>query len=108
MDEYIERVPFAELVEHLNKKEPCKNCYHMAACDAWIRNATTLYDDYDYSVENCPYYKPTADVVKVVRCKDCGHSFFDDRVGWCEEIEGLVREDFYCALGEKVDVKGDD
>lgn len=65
MAEYIERVPFAGLIEHLDKKELCKNCYHRAACDAWVRNATTLYDDYIYSVENCPYYKPTADVVEV-------------------------------------------
>ena len=65
MAEYIERVPFSELVEHLDKKEPCKNCYHRAACDAWVRNATTQYDDYDYSVENCPYHIQTADVAEV-------------------------------------------
>ena len=65
MAEYIERVPFEELIEHLKKKEPCKNCYHRVACDAWVRNATTLYDDYIYSVENCPYHKTTADVVEV-------------------------------------------
>lgn len=53
------------LVEHLNKQESCKKCYHRAACEAWVRNATTLYDDYDYSVENCPYYVDTADVQEV-------------------------------------------
>ena len=79
MAEYIKRVPFEALIEHLNKKEPCKNCYHRAACDAWVRNATTLYDDYSYSVKNCPYYKPAADVVEVVRCKDC--LYFEYKIG---------------------------
>lgn len=34
----------------------CKNCKHKEACAAWIRHGETLYDDFDYSVENCPYY----------------------------------------------------
>ena len=112
MAEYIERVPFAELIEHLDKKEPCKNCYHRAACDAWVRNVTTLYDDYIYSVENCPYYKPTADVVEVVRCKDC--KLYDMRNAKCllnsEEADQYSRGyDFemyandFCSYGERKD-----
>lgn len=73
MAKYNEREELLDLVKHLGKYNRCKNCYHLASCDAWVRNVTTLYDDYSYSVENCPYYTPTADVVEVVRCKDCCH-----------------------------------
>ena len=94
MPEYIEREALLELVEHLDKNERCKNCYLLSSCDAWVRNATTLYDDYIYSVENCPYYISTADVVEVehgewkddlfvknkypsVKCSECNIRFCD-------------------------------
>lgn len=129
MAEYIERVPFESLIEHLDKKEPCKNCHHRAACDAWVRNATTLYDDYDYSVENCPYYVATADVVEVrhgewnIRSEI--HQMFDDvdeelfvECPFCqrryhvpfefedEKILEYAREEYpYCHCGAKMDGK---
>lgn len=34
----------------------CKICIHEQACAAWIRHGETLYDDFEYSVEGCPYY----------------------------------------------------
>lgn len=36
----------------------CKSCIHDEACQAWIRHGKTFYDDFEYSVENCPYYSP--------------------------------------------------
>lgn len=101
--EYIEREALLELVEHLDKYERCKNCYHLSSCDVWVRHGTTLYDDYDYSVENCPYYIPTADVVEVrhgewvehgnwfghieYKCTSCNDTTFDasemDYCPWC-------------------------
>ena len=114
MARYINRVPFEELIEHLNKKEPCKNCYHRAACDAWVRNATTLYDDYIYSVENCPYHKPTADVVEVKH----GYWIYDYSAGklggtdapLCEKCsvcgEYTVDEENFCPnCGAKMDAE---
>lgn len=62
--EYIEREAALNLL-----KEPCKRCYHRVACEAWVRNGTTLYDDFNYSVEDCPYFQPAADVVEVVHAK---------------------------------------
>ncbi len=75
--------------EHLDKHERCKNCYHLSSCAVWVRHGTTLYDDYDYSVENCPYYISATDVVEVrhgewksvysnnmgivYECSECGH-----------------------------------
>lgn len=47
------------------------------------------------------------DVVKVVRCKDCKHSRADDVFGgrWCQFPESIkrVREEFFCANGERKD-----
>lgn len=48
-----------------------------------------------------------ADYVQVVRCKDCKHSRTDDVFGgrWCQKPGSikLVREDFFCADGERKD-----
>ena len=34
----------------------CNNCFHKEVCNSWINHGKTLYDDFDYSVEDCPYY----------------------------------------------------
>lgn len=38
----------------------CKTCSHQYACEAWIRHCSTIYDDFSYSVEGCPYYRATS------------------------------------------------
>lgn len=45
---------------------------------------------------------PAADVVPVVRCKDCKHRYSDS---WCEYVDD--DDNFYCARGERKD-GGDD
>lgn len=44
---------------------------------------------------------PTADVVEVVRCKDC--KYFAPTVDWyeCEFHEQLTMPDNYCSFGER-------
>lgn len=106
MDEYT-REELRELVEHLDKYERCKNCYHLTACDPWVRNGTTFYDDYGYSVEDCPYYVPTADVVEVVRCKDCKYLEIKLPYGECGRYLRMVSPDDYCSCGAKMDGKGE-
>lgn len=45
---------------------------------------------------------PAADVVKVVRCKDCKYLMFSDCYGECGRgYLGIVRPDCYCCYGEK-------
>jgi len=34
----------------------CEICSHQYACAAWIRHCETIYDDFVYSTDNCPYY----------------------------------------------------
>lgn len=46
---------------------------------------------------------PTADVVEVVRCKDCKWwRPFNDRMGHCGRGE-MRHKDFYCQSGERAD-----
>lgn len=45
---------------------------------------------------------PAADVVEVVRCKDCRHSeTCPDRILWCNECNMLAEPDGYCYRGER-------
>lgn len=68
------------IVEYLDEEDTCKDCFHKETCDAWVRHGATLYDDYHYSVEGCPFHTPAADVEEVKhgrwdnngRCTRCG------------------------------------
>ena len=45
---------------------------------------------------------PTADVVEVVRCKDCKYLMFSDLYGECSRAHlGIVRPDDFCCYGER-------
>ena len=46
---------------------------------------------------------PPADVVKIVRCKNCKHHSYDEEFCcyWCERVFGEVKPDFYCGYGEE-------
>ena len=51
--------------------------------------------------------QPTADVVEVVRCKDCKHLMFSDCYGECKRnYLGIVRPDDFCSRGKRKE--GDD
>ena len=46
---------------------------------------------------------PTADVVEVVRCKDCEHHKNAPQTTdvWCERLDGLLPKDWFCGDGER-------
>ena len=54
-----------------------------------------------------------ADVVEVVRCKDCRHKQVDEIIFalsanpetalFCKRMGGIISETFYCAAGERMD-----
>lgn len=44
---------------------------------------------------------PSADVVEVVRCKDCKHRTFSDAYGECMKGLIVVRPDDFCSRGER-------
>ena len=50
--------------------------------------------------------EPTADVVPVVRCKNCKHLMFSDCYGECSRgYMGIVSPDDYCSYGERSNMK---
>lgn len=56
------------------------------------------------SLVTCVNSIPTADVVPVVRCKDCKHLMFSDFYGECVVGHlGIVKPDDFCSYGERKD-----
>lgn len=76
-------------VEYLDEEETCKNCFHKEACDAWVRHGDTLYDDYHYSVEGCPFHTPAADVEEVKHGWWIEQSISGEATWCCSECKTL-------------------
>lgn len=82
MAEYIEREAILDLL---------KNKYQdMSAMPA------SYYKGFQYALKTIEKIKPAAEVVPVVRCKDC--KFWD--FGDCYRLE-LSRPDDFCSYGER-------
>jgi hypothetical protein len=82
MAEYIEREKLIDELEHLHE------------------DAELSY----LGVYDCVKSVPTADVVPVVRCKDCkNYNTFGcaDGFGWCENFNNGVTDEHYCSYGER-------
>ena len=78
-------------------KTHCNICRETCVCDG---NKACCYEVKAFK------RIPAADVVEVVRCKDCLHSY--DSVGGlcCSHgicVDCVVQEDFYCAFGAKME-----
>lgn len=82
------------------------------ALEAVTRNLS-LYGDEWIAAYNIVGAIPPADVVEVVRCKDCRHKMTDeillalaknkDTALFCERMGGVISEMFYCGAGERMD-----
>lgn len=98
----------------------CKdNCLHYEVCSKFTKADGANHEYYDFSnqAEKCECFKdchrginyerltPTADVAKVVRCKDCKHYEFSTACckHFCNEYGGFVTENDYCSRAEKSD-----
>ena len=51
-----------------DKTMKCADCLHYEACQSWIRHGTALWDDFHYSVEDCPFYEDKLEWVHLT-CK---------------------------------------
>lgn len=97
MPRYIDADALTENL--LSYADANKGTYHAEG----FKNAITVVED-----------QPTADVVKVVRCKDCNHRIFDhgfyacDLDSWDFHEHGRNAEDdnWFCADGEKKEITG--
>ena len=43
----------------------CANCIHYESCLSWIKHGSMLYNDFDYSVANCPYFEDKSKFVEL-------------------------------------------
>ena len=85
--------------------------------DALMEELSTMYKEptstedymtigYDKAVADVVvtvHRQTTADVVEVVRCKDCVHHINAPQTTdvWCERIDGLLQRNWFCADGER-------
>lgn len=96
MAEYIEREALREaFIKHF---------------DAVYDDGKLVFSDHICAAEDCEDILklvaelPTADVVPVVRCKDCkNYNTFGcaDGFGWCENFNNGVTDEHYCSYGER-------
>ena len=74
--------------------------------DDWNQGASTTWANAFSECADMIRELPSADVVEVVRCADCKHSY-ESPAGWiCSHgvcVDCVVRDDFYCAYGERKD-----
>lgn len=90
MSDYIERQKAVEAIgeEYIPRTDFERGMVSQLSCDK--EKINTL---------------PSADVVKIVRCKNCKYHSYDEEFCcyWCEHafMAGEVKPDFYCAYGEE-------
>lgn len=102
MAEYIELdAAVALLEEKLRDICPLGRCSRNAVYGA----DRDLYDTIQSDIEAL-YSHPAADVVEVVRCKDCKFAEIFDHESYClclRKMAGKIRPDDFCSYGERKD-----
>ena len=85
----------------------CNDCIHKEACKSWIIHGETLYTDFDYSVEDCPFFQDKKRFAEVVRCSECVHrqtledgiEFRGIKPRYCFWHNAIVPDNGYCDCG---------
>ena len=91
----------------------CKECLFYKRC-RWVAEGLRAYgktvefdDDIIPADKACSFFKNKADVVEVVRCKDCKHNKYEQPNGFIhchrDRKEGWIfrRKTDFCSYGEK-------
>ena len=82
----------------------CKECFHEKACKEMFESmGYKVNDDYKGNANRCNTFINKADVVPVVRCKDCTE--WDKDECECSHWYGFKEND-YCSYGERKDTDG--
>ena len=103
-DEYTPQFDMTKIAneEYITKSEAIE-----AAC-----NAVELFPSEYHEMENAINSIPAANVMEVVRCRECKYSHEDEIFGnrWCDSHLGCrkVKDDGYCYLGELKEGAGND
>ena len=77
----------------------CKDCIHYEICDEYVSPCESFPE-----TDGCKCFKSTADVVEVVRCRDCKYfEVDDDGFTYCVASLGLDSKMpiDYCSDGER-------
>ena len=96
-DEYTPQFDITKMAneEYITKSEAIE-----AAC-----NAVELFPSEYHEMENAIHSIPAADVMEVIRCRECKYSHEDEIFGnrWCESHYGCrkVKDEGFCDLGER-------
>lgn len=90
MSEYIDAAKLKNQITDLKKAVHCSNSDYL---NGYISALS--------AVEGMIAETPTADVVKVVRCKDCGS--YNKHYGECTRNGSHLGEDGFCSYGAKMD-----
>lgn len=82
----------------------CKECLHYEVCDRFTAPNETYPE-----VGGCKVFKPKADYVEVVRCKDCEHcdSYYPKKAKgeeakiayYCESLDCITKPTDFCNYG---------
>ena len=96
----------------LEVKEQCKKCFHFQVCANVLKQQLYIREKM-LKEENpkCDNFVPTADVVEVVRCKDCKHLTVHNSptlYAYCEKTHYRFEpfktdtRTHFCSYGERI------
>lgn len=95
------------MAEYIEREAACKDCIHYDVCYHIEHYGRETETD-----EPCKKFK-SADVVEVVRCRDCEKCVKKDNFMYCEEhsdgwgdYTAYVDPDDYCSYGERMSDNG--
>ena len=84
----------------------CKDCIHDEVCDSLIESGCPFLDGKYPADKYCFKFKNKADIVEVVRCKDCIFYFEGFMVKPTCRLQDkfmVVEANHYCSYGKKVE-----
>lgn len=90
------------MAEYIEREATCKNCLHVNVC---------IFRDASEDEKVCRQFKNKADMVEVVRCKDCGFiketklSINKRPLRSCTLYKIPCYDDHFCSRGVKMDGK---
>lgn len=87
----------------------CMECIHFNPCNMHgniIVEKPTEGNDWGLHNEvekECKYFTPTADVVEVVRCRECKFAYKNRFLGefYCEKTNHKIKQIHFCSYGER-------
>lgn len=95
------------MAEYIEREATCRDCFHYDVCDYHITEMTTM------TINECPHkFVNKANVVEVVRCKDCKNCEFiypkkdigkeAEGAFWCHLFEGSREPNGFCSHGKRM------